>query len=51
MDERKSEILNTFGQKHVEEIWTAFKTAGLHEGITKFVSIKKIGPKEEAYLG
>lgn len=39
------EILNNFGQKHVEEIWTTFKSA-IHEGISKFVPIKKIRVKK-----
>ena len=45
MAEKKTEILNNLQQQSVEEIWTAFKTA-LHNGISLFVPIKKIGPKK-----
>ena len=45
MAEKRTEILNNRQQQSVEEIWTAFKTA-LHNGISQFVPIKKIGPKK-----
>ena len=44
MAEKKNEILN-LQQSSNEEIWTAFKTA-LRKGLTRFVSIKKIGCKK-----
>ena len=44
MQVKVSEILASFQESTVEEIWNAFKTA-LNSGIEKFIPIKKLSTK------